>query len=182
VAIARLDRRPGERFLEVGVGTGWAFARVVGASGAGGAFGVDVAAGMLAVARRRLRDEAGLAQAPLLLADARALPFPDAAFDCLLSSYTLEVLSRRDMALVLAECRRVLRPSGRVVLLNLTEGEGEDAAFTDDCKRRFAADAEAFGGARPVRLAPLLEELGFRDVRRRYVGGEWPSELLLAAP
>ena len=141
---------------------------------------MDVAAGMLAVARRRLRDEAGLAQAPLLLADARALPFPDAAFDCLLSSYTLEVLSRRDMALVLAECRRVLRPSGRVVLLNLTEGE--DAAFTDDCKRRFAADAEAFGGARPVRLAPLLEELGFRDVRRRYVGGEWPSELLQAAP
>ena len=86
------------------------------------------------------------------------------------------------MALVLADCRRVLRPSGRLVLLNLTEGEGEDAAFTDDWKRRFAVDAEGFGGARPVRLAPLLEELGFRDVRRRYVGGEWPSELLLAAP
>src|SRR3989304_100056 len=53
---------------------------------------------MLAVARRRLRDEAGLAQAPLLLADARALPFPDAAFDCLLSTYTLGGLRRRRRA------------------------------------------------------------------------------------
>ena len=100
-AIALLARRPGERFLEVGVGTAWAFARVVAASGAERAVGLDVAPGMLAVARRRLTEETG-AHSPLLLADARRLPLADAAFDCLLSTYTLEVLPAADAETVLA--------------------------------------------------------------------------------
>ena len=181
-AIALLARRPGERFLEVGVGTAWAFARVVAASGAEGVIGLDVAPGMLAVARRRLAEETGLAHLPLLLlADARRLPLADAAFDCLLCTYTLEVLPAADAETVLAECRRVLRPGGRAVFLNLTQGEGADAAFTDDWQRHFAVDPERFGGARPIRAAPLLRKAGFRDVSRRYVGGDWPSELLSAA-
>ena len=180
-AIALLARRPGERFIEVGVGTAWAFARVVAASGAEGVIGLDVAPGMLAVARRRLTEETG-AHSPLLLADARRLPLADAAFDCLLCTYTLEVLPAADAETVLAECRRVLRPGGRAVFLNLTPGEGADAAFTDDWQRHFAVDPERFGGARPIRAAPLLRKAGFRDVSRGYVGGDWPSELLVARP
>ena len=181
-AIALLARRTGERFLEVGVGTAWAFARVVAASGDEGAIGLDLAPGMLAVARRRLAEEAGLAHSPVLLADARRLPLADAAFDCLLSTYTLEVLPAADAETVLAECRRVLRPGGRAVFLNLTPGEGADAPFTDDWQRHFAVDPERFGGARPIRAAPLLRKAGFRDVSRRYLGGDWPSELLVARP
>lgn len=177
-AIALLGRRRGERFLEVGAGTGWAFARVVAASGAAGAVAIDLAPGMMAVARRRLAAEAGVAWPPLLLADARRLPFADGVFDCLLCTYTLEVLAQADAAAALAECRRVLRPGGRAVFLNLTCGEGAAAAFTQEWQRRFAADPERFGGARPIQAAPALRAAGFRAVRRRYVGGEWPSELL----
>ncbi len=179
-AIALLARRPGEHFLEVGVGTGWAFARVVAGSGVAGALGLDIAAGMLEVARRRLREEAGLTHPPLLLADARSLPFPGAVFDCLLSTYTLEVLPTAVITAVLRECRRVLRPGGRIVVLNLTEGESDDAAFTDDWKRRFRADPERFGGARPLCAASFLGSAGFRNLTRSYVGGDWPSEVIRA--
>jgi len=198
-ALRRLARRPGERFLEVGVGTAWAFQRVIAATGPRGVYGIDVALGMLEVARRRLSqtvyeertethpEPAGpepgrrVAGAPaLLLADARHLPFPDASFDCLLNTYTFEVLATPDIPPVLDECLRVLRPGGRLAVVNLTEGEGDDAAMIDDWKRRYAEDPEFFGGARPLQLQPMLEARGFVRVTRTYVGPEWPSEVLLA--
>lgn len=175
-AIKLLDRQPGERFLEVGVGTAWAFQRIVAASGLDAAVAIDVAEGMLAVARGRL----GAPACPLLLADARALPFPDAAYDYLLITYTFEVLPESDIGPAIAECRRVLRPGGRLVAVNLTEGEGPDAAIIDDWKRRYANDPEFFGGARPLLLARMLAANGLALVARRYVGPDWPSEVLLA--
>lgn len=175
VALQRLARRPGERFLELGAGTGWAFERVINDSGAERAVGVDVAEGMIAVARQRCRPGSSFA-----LADGRYLPFADHSFDCLLATYTFEVLPTRDIPPVLHECLRVLRPGGRIVVVNLTEGEGKDAAMTDDWKRRYADDPEYFGGARPLQLAPMLQAHGFVRVTRRYVGPEWPSEVLLA--
>jgi hypothetical protein len=64
---------------------------------------------------------------------------------------------------------------------NLTDGEeGADAAMTEDWRRRFVADPEAFGGARPLHAAPLLADAGFAGIERRYVGGAWPSEVLSA--
>ena len=223
-ALRRLSRLPGERFLEVGAGTGWAFARLIAASGRQGAYALDVAAGMLEVARQRL---AGLASEaptlhsepvqgpeapatanevpspsrervrvrgafvpppapresialPLLLADARNLPFTEAAFDCLLITYTFEVLPMPDIAPVLDECLRVLKPGGRIAVVNLTEGEGAGAAMTDDWKRRYQDDPEYFGGARPLQLRAMLEARGFAGVSRTYVGPSWPSEVLLA--
>ena len=155
-AIGVLDRQPGERFLEVGFGTGWVFERIVGASGVAAAGGVELAAGMIDVAARRLRQEREIDGAPFLLADASRLPFSAAAFDCLLSSYTLEVLPTRARPAVLRELGRVLRPGGRIVLVNLTEGEGADRAISDDWWRRYERDPAAFGGARPVTLAPAL--------------------------
>jgi ubiquinone/menaquinone biosynthesis C-methylase UbiE len=174
VAIEQLAREPGERFLEVGVGTGWAFQRIAKATGAANAWGVDVADGMLAVARERLPSQCGL-----LLADARRMPFPDAAFDCLLCTYTFEVLGVTDIEAAANECLRVLRRGGRMVVVNLTEGEGSDAAMTDEWKAGYANDPEFFGGARPLLLQPMLEARGFGRLTRRYVGPEWPSEVLL---
>jgi hypothetical protein len=52
--------------------------------------------------------------------------------------------------------------------------------MTDDWQQRFLADPEAFGGARPLLASQMLLEAGFSDVSRRYVGPEWPSEVLLA--
>src|SRR4051812_38057991 len=118
VALEVLARERGERVLEVGVGTAWAFEKLIEASGSDGAIGVDVAPGMLDVARGRVPT------ATLMLADALRLPFADATFACLLSSYTLEVLPDAAILPALREFHRVLRGGGRLVVCNLTDGVG----------------------------------------------------------
>jgi ubiquinone/menaquinone biosynthesis C-methylase UbiE len=179
VAIETLSRRPSERFLEVGAGTAWLLARIVQASGTKAVIGLDLAPGMIEVARRRLIDEAGLTYPPLIIGDTTALPFADGAFDCLLITYTLEVLPSDAILPALRECLRVLREGGRLVALNLTPGQGDDAAMTTDWQERFTADPEAFGGARPLEATRMLQQAGFENVTRRYVGPKWPSEILL---
>ena len=182
-AIETLDRQRGERFLEIGAGTGWAFRRVIEASGVHEAYGLDVALGMLDVAR----DVLGSASNPapsLLLGDGRALPFPDGSIDCVLNTYTFEVMAEPDIAAMLDDLLRVLRPGGRAVIVNLTDatdGGAEDEAMIQDWKARYAADPEFFGGARPLQLSEMLRTHGFIVKKRRYVGPHWPSEVLLAS-
>jgi len=181
-AIEVLARRPGEVFVEVGAGTAWAFARIVVSSGSEHAYALDVATGMLDVARSVL-EEQKVALPSLLLGDGRKLPFSDASIDCLLNTYTFEVLAENDISRVLAETIRVLRPGGRAVIVNLTDatnGGIEDEAMIADWKARYEADPEFFGGARPLQLESMLRARGFGRVTRSYVGPDWPSEVLLA--
>ena len=182
LAIETLNRRTGESFLEVGFGTAWALVRIIRESGAERVFGVEAALGMIDVARTRLRSE-GAGQPELVLGDLRGLPFADQEFDCLLCTYTLEVLPEPVIYQALAEMRRVLRAGGRLVIVDLTEGEGGDAAMIENWKQRYARGPEFFGGARPLRLLPLLEASGFYQAERRYSGhgAGWPSEVVLAA-
>jgi SAM-dependent methyltransferase len=71
--------------------------------------GIDASAGMLALARRRLGDDAALH-----VADLRdRLPFADGAFDDVVASLVLHYLE--DWGPTLAEMRRVLRPGGRLI-------------------------------------------------------------------
>lgn len=180
-ALEMLAYQPGERVLEVALGTGWALQRLLLSNPGCKAVATDIAAGMIDVARQNL-GQAGC-RAPLLLADARALPFATASFDCLLNTYTLEVLSLRDIALALAEFRRVISPGGRMVLAYLTTGENlDDLEFSEEWLRRYRLDPEAVSGARPLHALPLLQEAGFVAIQRSYIGGAqgWPSEVLLA--
>lgn len=87
--------------------------------------GCDASEGMLAwAAHRRTRAPVSLVQA-----DGQRLPFPDGSFDVVAGS--LIFCSVADPARGLAEARRVLRPSGRLVLLEHTRGNGLGAWLTD---------------------------------------------------
>jgi ubiquinone/menaquinone biosynthesis C-methylase UbiE len=74
---------------------------------------------MVAKARRRIAAADG-ANAHLLAADARALPFPS-VFDVVYSAYTLDLMTLPDVSLALSEFRRVLKPDGRMVLVNMSK-------------------------------------------------------------
>ncbi|WP_026328078.1 class I SAM-dependent methyltransferase [Streptomyces sulphureus] len=97
----------GHRILDAGCGSGALFAalRDRGAVVAG----IDASAGMLAVARRRLGEEADLHVGDL----SERLPFDDGAFDDVVASLVLHYLE--DWGPTLAELRRVLRPGGRLI-------------------------------------------------------------------
>ena len=181
-AIGILDRRRGEHFLEVGTGTGWALQRIIASSGIERAYGLDVAAGMLEVARDAVPALTHATPA-LLIGDGRRLPYPEASIDCVLNTYTFEVMAEPDIAAMLDDMLRVLRPGGRAVIVNLTdatEGGEQDDAMIEDWKTRYEADPEFFGGARPLQLSEMLRTHGFVSISRLYVGPEWPSEVLLA--
>jgi len=79
---------------------------------------VDTNARLIAAARERLRRHAGV-RVRAQIADVHALPFADASFDAVLMFHTLTYAERPARAL--AECARVLRPGGRLVLLCLDE-------------------------------------------------------------
>jgi ubiquinone/menaquinone biosynthesis C-methylase UbiE len=181
LALQRLARKPGEKHLEVAVGTGMSLAELTSQTGPGGVVGIDLSPAMLNLARRRLA-EAGANSVPLLRADARHLPFRGASFDCLLNSYMLDLIPTADLAQVLGEFRRVLKPCGRLVLANLTEGEGQDSAFSESWKESYRADPARLGGCRPVLASPFVKSAGFVYVRRTYCGrGEsWPTEVITA--
>jgi phosphatidylethanolamine/phosphatidyl-N-methylethanolamine N-methyltransferase len=111
-AIRQMALRPGERVLEVGVGTGinlslypkdW---RVTG---------IDFSESMLEKARDRVARE-GLRDVRLLQMDAADLKFPDDSFDIVYAPYLISVVP--DPLQVAQEMRRVCRPGGRIVILN----------------------------------------------------------------
>jgi SAM-dependent methyltransferase len=98
----------GRRVLDAGCGSGPLLAalRERGAV----ATGIDASAGMIELARRRLGADADLRVADL----ADPLPFPDGAFDDVVSSLVLHYLP--DWGPVLGELRRVLAPGGRLIV------------------------------------------------------------------
>lgn len=109
--------RPGDRVLDVAGGSGdlaRAFARRVGARGE--VWLTDINANMLAVGRDRLLDE-GLT-VPVALCDAERLPFPASSFECVSVGFGLRNMTRKEAAL--AEMARVLKPGGRLLVLEFS--------------------------------------------------------------
>ena len=108
VELARLHA--GERVLDVGCGTG--NAALLAARAGAAVTGIDPAARLLEVARRRLAAE-GL-EGSFVLGDAQTLPFRDGEFDAVLSAFA--VIFAADAERALSEALRVLTPAGRVLL------------------------------------------------------------------
>jgi len=110
--------RPGERVLDVAGGTAdlsTAFAKRVGPSGE--VWLTDINNAMLTVGRDRLLDRGILA--PAAQCDAEKLPFPSNHFDIVTVAFGLRNMTHKDAAL--AEMRRVLRPGGRLLVLEFSK-------------------------------------------------------------
>ena len=99
--------------LELAVGTGLNLPHY--GSAATGIVGVDQSSGMLEVARRRVRDTGLGDRVELRLGDVRRLDMADRSVDTVLATYAL--CSMPDPLVVVREAMRVLRPGGRLVLV-----------------------------------------------------------------
>ena len=116
VAVANV--REGQRVLDVAAGTGdlaRAFARQVGANGL--VVHTDINEAMLRAGRDRLTDEGLLL--PTALCDAEGLPFADASFDVVSVAFGLRNMTHKERAL--AEMARVLKPGGRLLVLEFSK-------------------------------------------------------------
>lgn len=169
--------RDGESVLEVAVGTGLAFAEILRCNPSGRNEGIDLTAAMLAKARRKA-EQATTKNWRLRLGDAYRLDFTDATFDLLLNSYMFDLLPQADFVRVLTEFGRVLKPGGRLVLLNLASGEGFVSRLWSYV---YHLNPALLGGCRGVQLQGAVRDAGFAIERsERLLQLGVPSEAVLA--
>lgn len=110
--------RKGQRVLDIAGGTAdlsKAFAKKVGETGE--VWLTDINSSMLTVGRDRMIDSGILM--PAVLCDAEKLPFPDRYFDCVTVAFGLRNMTHKDQAL--SEMYRVLRPGGRLLVLEFSK-------------------------------------------------------------
>ncbi|MCX7199192.1 MAG: bifunctional demethylmenaquinone methyltransferase/2-methoxy-6-polyprenyl-1,4-benzoquinol methylase UbiE [Proteobacteria bacterium] len=110
--------RPGQKVLDIAGGTGdlaRAFQERVGPTGT--VLLTDINASMLARGRDRMLDEGRVIE--VVRCDAERLPFPDCTFDCVSVAFGLRNMTHKDLAL--AEMYRVLRPGGRLLVLEFSK-------------------------------------------------------------
>lgn len=154
---------PGERVLDIGVGPGLLahdLARLVGETGR--VTGIDLSPDMVAVAQNRLRD---MPQAELRTGEATVLDIPDASLDAVVSTQVFEYVV--DVPRALAEVHRVLRPGGRVLILD-TDWRSLVWHSSDQTRmdRALACwDDHLHDPHLPARLGPMMRQAGF-EMRR----------------
>lgn len=177
-AIAALALRPGERVLDLACGSGdlAAEARAAGVQ----VVGLDFSAGMLREARAR-RLGCGLVRG-----DALALPLADGTLDAVVSGFALRNFV--DLAGAIGECARVLRPHGRIALLEVDRPASAllrfghamyfrrvvpilGALLSDRAAYAYLPESTAYLPDAPVLLA-MLRSAGFATFRKRsFLGG-----------
>jgi demethylmenaquinone methyltransferase/2-methoxy-6-polyprenyl-1,4-benzoquinol methylase len=172
--------RPGQRALDVASGTGdlgAGLARQVGRDGL--AVLTDINREMLARGRDRLIDKGLGAQVAFMIANAECLPFADASFDCVTIGFGLRNVTDKPAAL--ASMRRVLRPGGRLLVLEFSKPRPEIRAAYDAYSFNVlprlggmvAGDAASYRYlAESIRMHPdqetlaaMIRDAGFDDCR-----------------
>jgi len=114
-----LAPRPGQRLLDVAGGTGDIAFRFLRRAGHGHATVLDLTEAMLAEGRQRAEAEALSDSLDWVAGDAMALPFPDNSFEVYTISFGIRNVTRPGDAL--AEAYRVLRPGGRLMVLEFSQ-------------------------------------------------------------
>ena len=185
ITISQANVKPGQRVLDVASGTGdlaLVFAKRVGPLGK--VVMSDINAQMLARGRNRLIDHGYPIES--VVCDAEHLPFPDQSFDLVTVAFGLRNMTHKDRAL--AEMHRVLKPQGKLLVLEFSEVVPPLRRLYDHYSfkvlpwlgQKIANDAESYAYlAESIRMHPgpealkeMMHSAGFGVVRfQRLTGG-----------
>jgi len=167
--------KAGESVLEVAVGTGILFEKILQLNPNGRNEGIDLTEEMLDRARARAY-KTGVSGYVLQPGDAYHLQYPDNSFDVVLNNYMFDLIPEHDFAAILSELKRVLHTGGRIVMINMTKGS---RWFDVLWEWLYRLRPSLLGGCRGVELTPYLVATGFEKVRREYVSQYFfPSEVI----
>jgi len=180
-AVDLLELRPAARVLDLCTGTADLLVEALGRDAASRGVGVDLSSGMLSRGARKLHERGLAARTVLVGGDAERLPLRDAWFDGALVAFGIRNVSDRPRALRVA--RRVLKPGGRLVVLEFSMPRGLlGAAYRlyfgrvlPLVGRMVSGDSSAYAYLpasvavfpEPPEFGALMEQAGFRDVRWR---------------
>ena len=126
----KLAPQEGEKVLEIGFGTGHCLVAIAKAVGSRGkACGIDISEEMLKHTRALAEQELVANRVQLHCGDATQLPFADGSMDAIFMSFTLELFDTPEIPKVLAECKRVLLPGGRIVVVGMSKEDAHGVIF-----------------------------------------------------
>jgi phosphatidylethanolamine/phosphatidyl-N-methylethanolamine N-methyltransferase len=149
-AINLLEIAPGDKILEVGVGTGLnlpLYPRDCDITG------IDISEEMLRKAEQRMADLM-MSKARMLVMDGSQLEFPDNSFDKVIATYVISAVP--DPVKTLLEMRRVCKPSGHLVILNHFKSDNPVIGMFE---KLLAPVCTKIGFTTELKLAPLLERV-----------------------
>jgi ubiquinone/menaquinone biosynthesis C-methylase UbiE len=158
-----LNAQSGEKILEIGFGTGHCLielARAVGPSGR--VFGIDISDKMVEISQKRACEEKLDSRIQLACGDALHLPYQSEILDRIFMSFTLELFDTPEIPLVLAECKRVLKPGGRLVVVGMSRvmPDGLVMEIFEWTHRHFPNYLDC----RPILVRQAMEDAGFQIV------------------
>ena len=186
-ALSQTGLRPGQAALDVAGGTGDLAAGMAGQVGERGLVVLsDINESMLRVGRDRLLDRGLIRNVRFSLANAECLPFADESFDCVTIGFGLRNVTDKPAAL--ASMRRVLKPGGRLLILEFSKpvvpglkpiydvysfsvlpwlgkrvaGDSDSYQYLAESIRRFP-DQETLSG--------MMREAGLEDCRHHNLSG-----------
>jgi demethylmenaquinone methyltransferase/2-methoxy-6-polyprenyl-1,4-benzoquinol methylase len=163
-ALRLANIQPGEHVLDVACGTGRGtvgLAQAVGTSGRVDA--LDLSEAMLGQAHSKIEKLGLYDRVHFKPGNARELPYSDATFDLVYNGYMLDLIPLNGFAPILKEMARVLKPGGRLVLVNMSKPDDRKTFF-----ERVYEMGWAVMPCRPVLMSPYLEPAGFENVQRLY--------------
>lgn len=173
-AVKQMQLRPGQRVLEIGIGTGLtlpfypATCHIVG---------LDLSVPMLAQAQERLSQRERGPRVSLLRGNAEQLPFAAGSFDVVYAPYVMSVVS--DPVNTARELHRVCAANGRIILLNHFQSGHPAAAWVE----RFVEPMARYAGFKTgLALPPLLEAGGLRALSIEAVNVPPIWKLVVCAP
>jgi demethylmenaquinone methyltransferase/2-methoxy-6-polyprenyl-1,4-benzoquinol methylase len=170
----------GEHVLDLGFGTGHtlvSLARAVGPKGR--VFGLDLSDKMAKLAKATLAKAGLLERARIRCGDAAQLPYLTGSMDGVFMSFTLELFDTPEILRVLSECKRVLRPGGRIVAVGMSKEGPKDPMVNvfEWAHKHFPQ----FLDCRPIYVRRALEGAGF-SIRKAVTKHMWmPVEIVLGA-
>jgi ubiquinone/menaquinone biosynthesis C-methylase UbiE len=163
--------QPGEHLLEIGCGTGESLPMLASSTGkVGGVVELDLSLGMLNVAKRKLKRQS-IPNINFTQSDGTRLPFGNGAFHAIFMSFTLELFPEMEISSLLRECRRALRPGGRIGVVSLLQKD--EPGWMENAYNWAHYCWPDIIDCRPIPLNSLLERSGFtlREMAERSMWG-----------
>ncbi len=158
IGIDMLDVKENERALEIGFGTGENLIRLAEKVGnSGTVHGIDISIGMYDKATSKIRHRSLEERITLTLGDAAVLPYDDNSFHIVFMSFVLELFPTDEIPVVLAECLRVLKPSGRLGVVSLKKKD----RFMVRLYEWFHDKMPSVVDCRPIYPSSSVEKAGF---------------------
>lgn len=175
--LALAEVRDGMHVLEVAVGTGRLFKKLLELNPDGITEGIDLSPAMLGHARRRMSRNATARTWHLQEGSAYALSYESGYFDRLFNTFMLDLFPDEDYPRVLGEFMRVLKPGGRLAIAYFSQGQTWSNRLWPWLAKHFPS---LLTGCRPVDLVPALRQAGFEILAQESLSqNTFPSTIVI---